>query len=187
VTAYVANDRPEPLQATLRIALYRDFEVLVAEAERPVDLPGHAECAANVEQLLGWFADVSWAYRFGPPAQNLIVLSLERQRGQTTELLSQAVRMPVGRPHRVLSSEQLGVSASLAEGGEETQLTLSARHFVYAVRVEIPGFVSSDDGFSLEPGHERQVRLTRIGADSVAQGSLSAVNMSGRVRIDSQR
>ena len=32
VAVHIANDRPEPLEGTLRVALYRDWEIPVAEA-----------------------------------------------------------------------------------------------------------------------------------------------------------
>ena len=67
-------------RARLRVALYRDFESRVDEASRELELPAR-HVARNVEALLGRFVDVSWAYRFGPPAQDLIVFSLERERG----------------------------------------------------------------------------------------------------------
>ena len=40
--------------------------------------------------MLGRFVDASWAYRFGPPAQDLIVAGIERDSGEGTRLVSQA-------------------------------------------------------------------------------------------------
>jgi beta-mannosidase len=60
----------------------------------------------NVESVLGRFADASYAYRFGPPQHDAVVVSLEREG----ELLSQAFRFPAGRP---LAQEDLGLEAEL--------------------------------------------------------------------------
>ena len=63
----------------------------------PSSCAAHAASTHNVEALLGRFADVSYAYRFGPPGHDALVASLEQEDG----LVSQAVRFPAGRPLEV--------------------------------------------------------------------------------------
>ena len=168
VVLHVANDRPEPLHAQLRVALYRDFEHRVDHAQIDLELEPHSQNEWNVEALIGHFVDAAWAYRFGPPAQNLIVASLEqgdRQSGET-RLISQTFRFPAGRPSRVEADEQLGLQASatvLGPGGD-VELRVRSCRLLYGVRLQVPGFDSSDDAFSVEPGGERRVRLRRRGA-----------------------
>jgi beta-mannosidase len=182
VVAHVANDRPGPLQATLRVALYRDFELLVGEARRTLELGPHSGCEHNVETLLCRFVDASWSYRFGPPAQNLIVLSLEAPRQAAEALISQSIRFPAGRPVGSESADRLDLSATVDEVDDHgAVLSLRARRFVYGVRVRAPGFVPQDDGFSLEPGHERRLCLPRLTHDAEPDGWVTALNLSGRV------
>ncbi len=112
VVAHVANDRPEPLVASLRVALYRDGEVRVEEAAKPIELQPHSQREWNVETLVGCFVDAAWAFRFGPPMQDAIVVSLERdgspERG--SNVIGQAVRFPAGRPLQRELPEQLGLA-----------------------------------------------------------------------------
>jgi beta-mannosidase len=185
VVAHVANDRPAALEATLRIAMYRELEVLVDEATHRVALGPHEGTHHNVEELLGRFVDASWAYRFGPPAQDLIVLSLERDQEEVPELLSQSFRLPAGRPARAESAATLGLSGTVRTFGEaQVWLTVSTRRYAHGVRVAVPGFVADDDAFSVEPGHGREVRLRPIGDDlSPTGGHLTALNLAGRVRV----
>ena len=98
VVAHVANDRPEPLIARLRVDLYRDLETQVEHAEEIIELAPRAALERNVESMLGRFVDAAWAYRFGPPGQDAIVATLERHDDHGTEFISQAVRFPAGRP-----------------------------------------------------------------------------------------
>ena len=66
-----------------------------------VDLPPHGAVHHDIEAALGRFVDTAWAYRFGPPAQDVVVASLERDGADGPELLSQAFHFPAGRPlHR---------------------------------------------------------------------------------------
>jgi beta-mannosidase len=185
VVVHVANDGPTPLRATLRVSLYRDGEHRVEQANAAVELAAHGHGEWNVEAVIGRFVDAAWAYRFGPPAQDAIVVSLEQEHGERSHLLSQAVRFPARRPLRRETAESLGLAAEgrmLADGAVE--LTVRSRRLVYGVEIQAPGFSASDNGFSVEPGGERLVILQPSDADSSLQAArLGAVNMNSRVRI----
>jgi beta-mannosidase len=184
VHAHVANDRPTPLHARLRIALYRDFEHRVGEAEEMIELAPHSVRRWDVEALLGRFVDAAWAYRFGPPAQDLIVASLEAAH-EDGALISQSVRFPAGRPLASETGSDLGLAASarvLDDG--VVQVTVRTARFAYGVRVCTPGFQASDDAFSVEPAGERSVLLSaRERGATFAGGWLTAVNLRGRIKV----
>ncbi len=127
VVAHVANDGPLPLSASLRVALYRDRELLIEEAVSAVELAPSDQAEWNVETLIGRFVDASWAYRFGPPAQDAIIVSLESDAapGMRPHTLSQAIRFPAGRSLERESPERLGLTAEmieLAEGAFQLEL-----------------------------------------------------------------
>jgi beta-mannosidase len=186
VVAHIANDGPEPLPVRLRVALYRNFEQLVDEATEELELAPRACVSRNIEAVLGRFVDAAWAYRFGPPAQDLIAISLERDRDGTAELLSQAFRFPAGRPLTPVSIADLGLSASVGTGDDgRTRLQLACSRFTYGVRVSVPGYVAGDDAFGVEPGRGRTIPLTPTApSSSIGAGGLTALNLSGRLRID---
>ena len=76
-----------------------------------------------------------------------------RPRRRATELLSQAVRFPAGRPLATEPAARLGLEATLAAGGDGTALLrVTSRRLAYGVRVHAPGFAPDDDAFSIEPG-----------------------------------
>lgn len=186
IVAHVANDMAAPLQATLRIALYRDGEHPVQQTSVAIALGAHAMISHNVEELIGRFVDVSWSYRFGPPAQDLVVLSLEGHRGGATELLSQAFRHPAGRPLRRESASELGLTAEVrSEEDGALVLALRTRRFAYGVRPHLPGLRPRDDAFGIEPGHERRVPIARDSGDSVGSGPgiVTALNLDGQVPV----
>ncbi len=185
VVAHVANDGPAPLAASLRVALYREREHRVGEARVPVELAPHSQGEWNVEAVVGHFVDAAWAYRFGPPAQDTIVVTLEQHENEGAGILSQALRFPAGRPLEREPPERLGLAAHaqpLSDG--RMRLALSSRRLVYGVEIHAPGFLPSDDGFSIEPGGERVLTLRPCRPESSLQDArVSAVNMSARVRI----
>jgi beta-mannosidase len=183
IAVHLANDRPHPLSATLRVAVYRDGTLRVEEARRPVTLPAHGALTVGVEELLGRFVDVSWAYRFGPPAGDVVAVSLEDEHGHA---LSQAFRFPVGRPLAVRSAAELGLVARVAPDGEDrARLSIAATRLAYGVRVDAPGWRAGDDAFCIEPGHPRELVLSRHrGADPGApRGRVTALNLGGSVAV----
>ncbi len=187
IDAHVANDRPSTLTARLRMALYRDFEQRVDQVEQTVEVPARTVGSWNLEALLGRFVDISWAYRFGPPAQNLVVSSLERDGEDGPVLISQSVYLPTGPPRITESASQLGLSAtaqSLRDG--ELCLRVNSRRLAYGVRIHAPGFNASDDAFSVEPGGQRVVSLhpRHPGGARLEAGAITALNLKGRLRID---
>jgi beta-mannosidase len=132
---------------------------------------------------------VAWAYRFGPPGQDVVVCSLERAVSENREPLSQSFRFPVGRPLARESSAHLGLEATLSEVDHDTaELLLRTRRLAYGVRIAMPGFEPADDAFCLEPGGERQITLRRISDERAAAdaGTLTALNLSGRAAIVSE-
>jgi beta-mannosidase len=175
VGVHVANDRPEPLHGTLRVALYRDWETPVAEATVELSVAPHTTVVDGVERILGQFVDPAWAYRFGPPAADVIVVTLA-----TPEPTSQAFRFPAGLPAYREPATRMGIEASAeptADGG--AQLIVRSRRLAYGVRVRAAGMACDDDAFSVEPGHQRLVRL-RPASDGArfSRATLTALNLS---------
>jgi beta-mannosidase len=186
IDVHVANDRPEPLAAALRIALYRE-DRLVDEAITPLSLDVGAALTHNVESVLGRFVDASWAYRFGPPAQDLVVASLEQDRedADADGLLAQAFRFPAGRPLQPRGAEELGVSAVFSSDGAGGGVSVAAERLLYGVRLDVPGHVPADDAFCIEPGRRRRIATIPAGDRAgEAAGSLTALNLRGRVRLE---
>jgi beta-mannosidase len=167
------------------VTLYRDGQQRLAEGEERLELPAHGCCERDAESLLGRFADASWAYRFGPPAHDTIVASLEPE-GEGGEPICQAFRFPAGRPLREQAIEELGLVGELVQGRDgAASLTLRCRRLAYGVRIHVPGFLPADDALTLEPMVARTISL-RAGAEAASAsggGTLTALNLRGHARI----
>lgn len=208
IRVHVANDRQTPLTARLRVSLYRNGEQRVGEAIEQVELPSRSAHDWDVESLLGHFVDVGWAYRFGPPGQDVVVASLERDvglaeggeapadaRSGAGRIISQAFHFPAGRPLRQESAGDVSLEATVREARDGvSRVAIASRRLAYGVRLHVPGLRAEDDAFSVEPGGERVVTLRppermslleQAGAAPV--GHVSAINLAGRAAIASGR
>jgi beta-mannosidase len=185
VGVHVANDAPEPLRGTLRVAVYGGDGRPAAEAETDLDLDPHATVSHDLEALLGSFVDASWSYRFGPPA-TAVVASLTAAGEAAAEARTDFL-FPAGPPTDLDSAERLGLSAHArpAEGG--ALLELRSESVVYAVRVRAAGFVPDDDAFSLEPGRPRLLRLRAAdGASAAGPVAIRALNLRGALTVTTE-
>ncbi|HEX8754666.1 MAG TPA: hypothetical protein VF731_14730 [Solirubrobacterales bacterium] len=182
VAVHLANDRPVPLAGSLRVALYRDREQRVGEACEEVELAPHAAATHDLEALLGRFADVSWAYRFGPPAQDAIVASLLGADGAP---ISQALHFPAGPPTATEDPQRLALRGRVErQAGGDLTVTLRSRRLALGVQVSAPGYEAEERCFPLEPDRERAVKLKALGAVDGAQAvRVSGLNVRGHVTL----
>jgi beta-mannosidase len=92
---HVANDGPEPLEGTLTVGLLREDGSPGESAEVELAVPAHGHHVAGVEALLGRFADVTYAYRFGPPQHAGVRARLVTDSGVEREVVW---RVPLTSP-----------------------------------------------------------------------------------------
>ena len=189
---HVANDRPMPLEARLRVAVYQDDEIVIDEASELLHLDAATTTERDVETMLGRFVDIGWVYRFGPAVRSLVVASLERELpadgpGQVAPLepLSQAFRFPLGRPATARPAATIGLGGHVRFEPDGTAVaTVGSTRYAHGVRLAVPGFTGADDAFGLEPGHSRQVRLRPDGRGTARGGPVvTAANVLGRVAL----
>lgn len=182
IRVQIANDRPESRSVRLRLTLYEDFERRIDESTRDLELEPHAGLELDLEGLFGRFVDASWAYRFGPPAQNLIVATLEDPADGERRILSQAFHFPVARPTTPESAAKLGLRGELRQEDGVRKLALISDRLVWGVHLSGVGVEAEDDYFSLEPGVGRVIRCAWPG-ESVAEAPIrvGAHNMIGAV------
>lgn len=179
LAVHVANDGPRALRAQLRVALHRNFAELVDEAVTDVDVAPGETVALDAERVLGRWADVSYAYRFGPPAHDAVVVGLERDGA----VLGQAFAFPAGPPLAPRTPEELGASATAEPlPGGAARLRVRSRAGLWGVRIHADGFRPADDAFSVAPGGHRDVELAPERPDvDLGRPSLSALNLIGRI------
>jgi beta-mannosidase len=72
----VHNETPEPVGGVLEVVVLNAVSVVTARASREVCIPPRGVAAQSVDDVIGYFIDSTYAYRFGPPQHAAIVASL---------------------------------------------------------------------------------------------------------------
>jgi beta-mannosidase len=170
---HVTNDRPVPFTAEVDVGCYRSGEVSVASVKQTVGLAPHQTGEFALAAWFDGFHDLSYAYRFGPPAQDLVVATV-RVAGQ---MVAQAFHFPTGLP----STRELDVGLSADLDGD--RLIIRSRRFAQSVAVDVEGFQPDDSYFHLPPGGERVLRLRRVAGTKEPRGTLQPLNAENGARL----
>jgi beta-mannosidase len=177
---HVVNETSEPLACEVSLALYRDGEALIASGNRIEHVLPRAGVTVRANALLPSFFDVTYAYRFGPPAHDVTVVTLTDASSRA--VLDQAFHFPRGLGS--LGPCDLGLEGSLAEIDDgRCTVTVRTRRFALAVAVTVEGCVPDDNYFHLAPGADKTVTLVRRKGQGRPQGWVSALNGRGPVRL----
>jgi beta-mannosidase len=183
VDVHVSNDRSEPTDAWLRVALYSFGGRRVVESDLAVSIAKHTTVTFGLEQILGRFVDASYAYRFGPPGHDVIAASLHRHRGDIP--FAQSFRFPVGRSNQRSPIAELGLQGQAkALAGGAIEMLITTRRFAWGVRATAAGFMPDDAYFGIEPNGKRRIVLTPLQpAEIPANIAVTAVNAEGRIAV----
>jgi len=176
---HVVNDSANTHTAVLKLTLLRNGQTVVTESKREVVLEPHSALEVPANELFEGFYDLSFAYRFGPPAFDVAAASLSID----SETVSDAVYLPV--PANAMNRSDVGITALAEPDGVSFLITLRAQRFARYVSIHADGFMSDDQYFDLIPGIDRIVHLRPLTNTSLTlRGVVSALNGIAAVQIE---
>lgn len=172
----IVNETQSSLDCSLRVSLYRDaVETATATTRAVVGARSHTGFAA--EEVLGGFSDITYAYRFGPLAHDVVVATLESSTG---DRLAETFYFPGGAPSQ--RSERVLTARIERIDADECVLSVMAARGAFAIEIDARGWDVDDNYFHLAPGRERRVRI-RQRAYGGRVMVVSALNASETVRV----
>lgn len=169
---HLLNETAEPVEAVLTLTALRRGAVPVLRAERTVTLPPRSAQVIPAASLPDRFVDLTGAYRFGPPAHDVVVAALSDAR--TGAAVAEAFYFPQGGR---MERTDVGLDARVERTAEGWAMILSSRRLARSVHIEDDGYRGEEEWFHLPPGMERRVRLIRRhSAAAVPDGEVHALN-----------
>ncbi|GAC1459208.1 MAG: glycoside hydrolase family 2 protein [Steroidobacteraceae bacterium] len=178
---HVANEDARVLKARIELSLYRRGEIRVEQASLDVEAPPRATLEIAASDFFDEWYDLNYAYRFGPPAHDLVVVRLLDPGGVC---LGESFFFPIGLPNSTEADVGLTATAAARADGDY-DLTVSTRRFAQSVCIEAEGFEAEDDYFHLAPAATRTIRLRAAAATGAAapQGFARALNSTAAATI----
>jgi beta-mannosidase len=172
---HVVNDTADPFLGTVVVELFSRGETRTETAERRLEVPPRGTVTVGAESILGGFRDANYAYRFGPPAHDVVLVRLLDADGIVR---AETVHLPQGEARSREAS--IGLRADVTcDQPERPLLELSSDRLAQWVVIDVPGFLSEDSWFHLAPGRPRILSLTPVRAaphDGPSRGRIRALN-----------
>jgi beta-mannosidase len=166
---HVVNDKASAAEGTLRVTLFNPGGSAIEEVESAVCVDGRAEAQWSTAGLLGGFRDLTDAYRFGPPAYDVV-----RVRFEMADSVCETFHLPAGQ--RRDQEPDLGLEARADPVGDNWELRVTARRFAHWVALDVPGFTPADSWFHVAPGGEHSVTLRPAVEGKPPRGRVRALN-----------
>ena len=166
---HVINETPVPRSYRLDLACYGDGESPVVRTSRTIEIEPHSQSALAATDLIGAFFDMTYAYRFGPPAHQTVIATITEPATET--LVSEFSYFPSGPGGE---RSDLGMTATVERDGDAWSLSVWTKSFARFVQIDDDHFLPSENWFHLPPGRTKRVEMRRRA--STADGP------SGRIR-----
>ena len=141
---------------TLRLTLqcFGEGPHAMAKAERDIMLAPREFVSLRSNALLGRFFDITYAYRFGPPAHDATVARLLDP--ETGAIIAELTHVLAGH---AAAARDIGLAAEVAWTDSGPALDVGTERFARFVTIDDERCVASDQGFCLVPGERRRVAL----------------------------
>jgi beta-mannosidase len=178
LSAHLANDSEEPLLGTLQLRAYSPFGACVGSGELEMAIGPRDQARVSVEEALGRFLDVTYAYRFGLPQVEVVWGHFAPHDGEALD----AHYLPW--PLDPVVDPRLTLEARLLDPiGGTVRLEVAADRLARFVHVDVPGYRPEDDRFHLAPGQRRQLQLRPEHGATEPNGWVHALNAPHGVRL----
>ncbi len=181
---HAINETSEACAVKVEIELLQTGRIRIAHAESAFDLPARSSHTLAVDELIGHFTDVTYAYRFGPPKHDTVIARLiDAQSGAT---LAEDFYFPQGLTLPLQDSSRIEASAHFDENGSVC-VSLKSDCLLQSVHIAATGFTPDDDYFHCAPDQLKLVSLSSTSTSQKCKIHISALNLSDSIILRAER
>ncbi|MDP3758995.1 MAG: glycoside hydrolase family 2 protein [Ramlibacter sp.] len=178
LSVHLVNERGRDTQVQLELKAWQHGETEIASGRLALTLPARGACTVPALDLLDRFVDLTYAYRFGPPPCDTVLVTLKDAHGQA---IATAFHFPAGMPALFGTDPGLRATATKIDACT-AELTVTTCKTALAVHFDIPGFEAEDEYFHLAPGAQARVVL-RSREPAELHGTVHALNAAAAATI----
>ncbi|HET6331524.1 MAG TPA: hypothetical protein VFF76_12115 [Holophagaceae bacterium] len=178
---HLINETEENLDAMLELDLFQIGRVPVGHAAQPVTIPAFGSHSLQADAVLPYFADLTYAYRFGPPRHDVVVARLSSAKDG--RVLGEDFHFPLGLNLPVQESSGISANAEVSTDGT-VLLTIQPSTLLQTIALSCEGFLPDSNYFHAAPGQVKRVRFTPLteGA-SKFKVHVSALNLRDSITV----
>jgi beta-mannosidase len=176
----LVNETELAQAVTLEVTAYKSGHIETLKAARALTLSPRSTIGISADELLGYFADLTYSYRFGPRQHDLVSARLLDAQGQW---LHEDFYFPTS--YAVTSQKIDGITVeviALADG--RAAIKIFTPMFLQSVRVECKTHRAEDNYFHLAPNATRVIAMEPLADAAVpVKGYLEALNLLEPIKV----
>ncbi|MFC5458058.1 glycoside hydrolase family 2 protein [Prosthecobacter fluviatilis] len=179
---HLSNETAESVDGFIEVQLLREPNVSVARHEFALKLGPQSQQTCSVDEILGSFHDVSYAYRFGPQTHHVVVATwLNAAR----EVISEAFHFTRARdPEAQPFAPGMLKAVAEPQGDGCYRVTLQSERLLHGVRLSAKGFLPEDNYFHLVPDRAKSVVFRPSSGGCSFRAYVEALNLMGEVSVE---
>jgi beta-mannosidase len=180
---HLSNETNAPLEGFVEVQLLREPSLVIATHESALNVPARSCQTRSVDEIIGSFRDLNYAYRFGPQAHQVVLATwFSAQR----EVISEAFHLARARDPEAQPSSAQGLQTKAEPLGDgHYRVTLESDRFLHSVRLSAKGFLPDDNYFHLPPARLKSVLFAPTGKPSgPLRATIEALNLTGELSVD---
>ena len=180
VHIHIRNETVAEYKGKLKLSLVNQHHAVIASAECEVSIAAGSIQSFESDQLLDGFYDTTYAYRFGPSQHMLVAAQLVNGAG-----IEQVSAFYFVSHQQAVMPHHSSIEAELDTSEEDNfKLKVKSNSFLYAVNIEVSGFLPEDNYFHLLPGQEKLISLEKTDPDvRKCKGYVSALNSTSEIKV----
>lgn len=179
---HLMNETTEDCRGSVEVVLLKEPQVVVARQERPIQLAGRSRQMVSADEILGGFHDVTYAYRFGPPQHDVVLVTWYDEQRQ---VVSEGLHL-IGRREPAVAAVNVQAEA-IRVSDDEYRVTLNADGFLHGVALQARGFLPDDNYFHLPPQRSKIVTFRARQNAAAFKVDIEALNLGTPLRVTCNR
>ncbi len=180
IDIHVINESTTDFKGQLELSLLNKQSLEIIKESINITVNAGTTTTYNSDKILPHFWDVTYSYRFGPVKHNIVAAQLIDNSG---ELTSNAFYFPNAElPYSDPNAKLTAIAKETDNGNYELELTCN--RFLYAVTIEVNGYIASSNFFHMLPNTTTLITMTKIiSTTSRYKGYVGALNLTEDVKI----
>ena len=178
---HVINEREAKLNVMLELQAFRDCGTETLHVTKELTLNKQSKLSLKADELVGYFSDLTYAYRFGPIQHQVVVARLIDM--DTGNYLDDDCYFPT--THHLTKQKNVDLTVEVVDRGPSGLfLKLFTQQFLQSVRLVLKTHRPEDNYFHLVPNCAREIKLhpTSEQAKSV-KGYIEALNLQEPIKV----
>ena len=159
---HLINETDAAIEVILEVVLLKEPQTILTSRELPCTLAARSCVARSIDEIIGSFFDVNYAYRFGPPHHDMVMVTLYDNNRRVISTAYHGVhrREPAMLSAAHIETKVAKVANATNAADNAYDVTVHSDQFLHHVSLTARGYLPDDNYFHLPPSRHKTIRFS---------------------------